>query len=202
MKLRGEWFGLSFAAFLLVAALVAIPAGRMIGSMATNAYLARLSAEAMSPNLTVDADAQPVQTTRAAHAMAAAPAATAAADSRAGSPAVAAPTPEASASATSPAPTTVKAAISAPASVPAAPPVTAAQSAAQPASAGFVIQVAAMAHQQNAESLADALKKKGFPVLVTNPRRDALYHVKVGPYPDERHAETAAQALEAAGFTD
>ena len=63
-----------------------------------------------------------------------------------------------------------------------------------------VLQVAALKHQSDALAMADALQQKKFPSFVVTPTTDSLYHVQVGPYPDEHAAESARSALDRAGF--
>ena len=48
--------------------------------------------------------------------------------------------------------------------------------------------------------MADALGQKGFPSFVTAPTTDNFYRVQVGPYRDDRAAESAKGALDRAGF--
>jgi cell division septation protein DedD len=48
--------------------------------------------------------------------------------------------------------------------------------------------------------MADALQQKRFPSFVVAPTTDSFYRVQVGPYPDERAAESAKGALDRDGF--
>lgn len=63
-----------------------------------------------------------------------------------------------------------------------------------------VLQVAAVTHQSDAVAMADALQRKKFSAFVLAPSGDNFYRVQVGPYRDERNAESAKNALERAGF--
>ncbi len=63
-----------------------------------------------------------------------------------------------------------------------------------------VLQIAALTHQSDALAMADALQQKQFPSFVVTPSSDNFYRVQVGPYPDERAAESARAALDRAGF--
>lgn len=63
-----------------------------------------------------------------------------------------------------------------------------------------VLQVAALTHQGDALAVADALQRKGFPSFVVAPTADRFYRVQVGPYADERGADSARRALDRAGF--
>jgi cell division septation protein DedD len=63
-----------------------------------------------------------------------------------------------------------------------------------------VLQVAAMARQSDAVSLARALQQKRFPAFVLPPGADRYYRVQVGPYADPQSADLARQRLESQGF--
>ncbi len=65
---------------------------------------------------------------------------------------------------------------------------------------GFVLQVAAMAHRENAEALAKSLQQKNFPAFVFERGGDGLYRVDVGPYPDAKYAHDVKSELTSAGF--
>lgn len=65
----------------------------------------------------------------------------------------------------------------------------------------FVLQLAALKSENDALALADAAQQKRFPSFVVAPSGDALFRVQVGPYPDEKSAESAKQALVKAGFS-
>jgi cell division septation protein DedD len=65
------------------------------------------------------------------------------------------------------------------------------------ATRGFVLQVAALGRERNAEDLSSSLKKKGFPVIVSRSPTDALYRVVVGPYPDVSSAIRVRNQLKA-----
>jgi DedD protein len=92
-------------------------------------------------------------------------------------------------------------------SAPAAPETTAKT---VPASARFqapkmikgsvVLQIAAVTHESDALAMADALQQKRFPSFVVTPSTDNFYRVQVGPYTDEKAAESAKTALDHAGF--
>lgn len=63
-----------------------------------------------------------------------------------------------------------------------------------------VLQVAAVTHESDALAVADALQQKRFPSFVVTPSTDNFYRVQVGPYTDEKAADTAKAALDHAGF--
>lgn len=64
----------------------------------------------------------------------------------------------------------------------------------------MVLQIAAVTHQSDAVAMADALQRKKFAAFVLAPSGDNFYRVQVGPYRDQRSAESAQKALERAGF--
>lgn len=64
----------------------------------------------------------------------------------------------------------------------------------------IVLQVAALRHQGDALAMAGMLQQKRFPSFVVAPTSDSFYRVQVGPYRNERAAESARSALERAGF--
>ena len=64
----------------------------------------------------------------------------------------------------------------------------------------IVLQVAALRHQGDAVAMAGMLQKKRFPAFVVLPASDNYYRVQVGPYRNERSAESARGALERDGF--
>ena len=80
-------------------------------------------------------------------------------------------------------------AVSAPAAAPVEPP-----------PPGILVQVSALTHREDAESLVALLKEKKLPVLVTSGENDALFHVVVGPYKGDSEAQKAKQLLEQEGF--
>jgi DedD protein len=65
---------------------------------------------------------------------------------------------------------------------------------------GINLQVAALTKENDAMVLANSLRKKNFPTFVQPPHGDRYYHVLVGPYADQKAADTARKGLEAAGF--
>jgi len=64
----------------------------------------------------------------------------------------------------------------------------------------LVLQVAAVTHASDALAMAEVLEQKGFPSFVTAPTTDSFYRVQVGPYRDDRAAESAKGALDRVGF--
>jgi len=63
-----------------------------------------------------------------------------------------------------------------------------------------VLQIAALTHESDALAMADALQQRRFPSFVVTPSTDNFYRVQVGPYSDQKAAESARAALEHAGF--
>jgi septal ring-binding cell division protein DamX len=95
--------------------------------------------------------------------------------------------------------------LAAPAPVEAAPPL-AAPSTSLPSTLsldnpGFVLQVAAMQHEDYADALSSSLQKKNFPAFVFKRNSEHLYKVAVGSYPDANSAIAAQHELEKQGFT-
>jgi len=85
---------------------------------------------------------------------------------------------------------------------PDAPQVGTPDSNAQPASNGYYVQVAAVSHQDDANALVEALKKKQYPAFaVSNPSGDKLFHVQIGPFADIKDAELMRGRLTGDGYT-
>jgi DedD protein len=68
-------------------------------------------------------------------------------------------------------------------------------------SAGYVVQVAAVTKQEDADSLVDALKKKEYPAFVaTNSASERLFRVQVGPFAEIKDAEATRTRLVNDGY--
>jgi DedD protein len=68
-------------------------------------------------------------------------------------------------------------------------------------SGSYMVQVAAVSKQEDADILVGALRKKHYPVfVVANSPADALYHVQVGPFADIKEAEAMRSRLAADGY--
>lgn len=65
---------------------------------------------------------------------------------------------------------------------------------------GYLVQVAAVTKQEDADALVDALKKKQYPAFSTNNAADKLVHVQVGPYADIKQAEDTRAKLMNDGY--
>ena len=65
---------------------------------------------------------------------------------------------------------------------------------------GYMVQVAAVSKQDDADALVNALRKKHYPVLATSGAVDRFYHVQVGPFPDVKEAESMRSKLIGDGY--
>jgi cell division septation protein DedD len=90
----------------------------------------------------------------------------------------------------------------APAATPAPPPSAPkpAIQAAPPAPASFMVQIAAVTHQEDADLLLSTLKRRGYAVAIRTSPQDNLLHVQVGPFAQRTAAEAMRQKLLADGF--
>ncbi len=68
------------------------------------------------------------------------------------------------------------------------------------ANEGFILQVAAMAHKENADALVEKLHRQSFPAFVFDRSGDGFYRVDIGPYPDADYAHRVRDELRNAGF--
>ena len=74
---------------------------------------------------------------------------------------------------------------------------------AAPAAGGsYVVQIAAVSHEEDAAALAGALRKKSYNVFVVNnpAAPDRLYHVQVGPFASLQDAEAMKVRLAGEGY--
>jgi DedD protein len=82
-----------------------------------------------------------------------------------------------------------------------APPVKASKSGKAEATTGtFTVQVAAVRHQEDAEALLGALRKKQYPVFLASANSDSLFHVQVGPFPNQKDADSMRARLSGDGY--
>jgi len=65
---------------------------------------------------------------------------------------------------------------------------------------GFVLQVGAMTHEDNADNLRESLEEKDFPAFVFKRSTGRFYRVAVGPYSDADTAVRIKDQLEGEGF--
>jgi cell division septation protein DedD len=71
----------------------------------------------------------------------------------------------------------------------------------QPVATGsYVVQVAAVSHEEDAQLLVSALKAKGYPVTAHTEAADKFYHIQVGPFGNVKDAAAAKARLVADGY--
>ena len=63
-----------------------------------------------------------------------------------------------------------------------------------------LVQVAAVSHQEDADILLSALKRRGYSVAVRHEPQDKLLHVQIGPLPTRKDADAMRQRLLADGY--
>lgn len=68
------------------------------------------------------------------------------------------------------------------------------------AAGSFVVQVAAVSHEEDAQLLVSALRTKGYPVSAHTEPQDKFFHVQVGPFTNIKDANAAKQRLLADGY--
>jgi len=64
----------------------------------------------------------------------------------------------------------------------------------------YMVQVAAVSKQEDAELLVNALRKKQYPVFSSTVAGDTFYHVQVGPFNDIKEAESMRTRLAGDGY--
>ena len=64
----------------------------------------------------------------------------------------------------------------------------------------FMVQVAAVSKQEDAEILVASLQKKQYPVFIANSPGDPLFHVQVGPFSDRKDADAMRTRLAGDGY--
>lgn len=64
----------------------------------------------------------------------------------------------------------------------------------------FVVQVAAVSHEEDAQLLVNALRTKGYPVSAHTEPQDKFFHIQVGPFTNMQDANAAKQKLAADGY--
>ncbi len=67
-------------------------------------------------------------------------------------------------------------------------------------SAQTMVQIAAVSHQEDANVLVAALKKRGYAVVIRNDPKDSLLHVQVGPFASRDEAKAMRSKLLADGY--
>jgi DedD protein len=66
----------------------------------------------------------------------------------------------------------------------------------------FIVQVAAMSHEEDANLLVTALKARGYPAMSRSDPQDRLFHIQVGPYNNRPAAEAIKTRLSADGYNN
>src|SRR5271170_7901003 len=70
-----------------------------------------------------------------------------------------------------------------------------------PPSVGIaLVQIAAVSHQEDADVLVTALKRRGYNVTVRHEPQDKLLHVQIGPFATKKEADAMRQRLQADGY--
>jgi DedD protein len=69
-----------------------------------------------------------------------------------------------------------------------------------PGIGSIVVQVAAVSHQEDADVLIGALKKRGYSVAIRQVPQDKLLHVQIGPFANKKDADAMRQRLLADGY--
>jgi len=64
----------------------------------------------------------------------------------------------------------------------------------------FTVQVAAVSHQEDADLLVAALKRKNYSVVARTEAQDKLYHIQIGPFATKKDAEAMRQRLLGDGY--
>jgi cell division septation protein DedD len=65
---------------------------------------------------------------------------------------------------------------------------------------GYIVQIAAVRRQEDANALVKALRKKQYPVFVASNVPDKLFHVQVGPFSDPKEADAMKARLAGDGY--
>jgi len=69
-----------------------------------------------------------------------------------------------------------------------------------PAGPPALVQVAAVSHQEDADTLINALKRRGYSVVVRHEQQDKLLHIQIGPLASKKDAEAMRQRLLSDGY--
>lgn len=64
----------------------------------------------------------------------------------------------------------------------------------------FVVQVAAVSHQEDADMLTNGLRRKGYNVSTRTEPQDKLFHIQIGPFASKKDAEAMRQRLQTDGY--
>jgi cell division septation protein DedD len=63
-----------------------------------------------------------------------------------------------------------------------------------------MVEIMALSHESDAEAMVAALDRHGYRVAVRHEAQDALLHLDVGPFANEKDAEVVQQRLIADGY--
>jgi cell division septation protein DedD len=63
-----------------------------------------------------------------------------------------------------------------------------------------MVQIMAISHKEDADSIVSALKRKGFDVAVHQYPQDSLLHLQLGPFVNRNDAEAMRQRLVVEGY--
>jgi DedD protein len=63
-----------------------------------------------------------------------------------------------------------------------------------------MVQIAAVTHQEDANILVGALRKRGYVVVVRNDPKDSLLHVQLGPFSSRDEARAMRARLLGDGY--
>jgi DedD protein len=69
-----------------------------------------------------------------------------------------------------------------------------------PLGTGYIVQIAAVSKQEDADALVNALRKKQYPVFTATVPTDKLFHVQVGPFSDIKDADSIKAKLVSDGY--
>jgi cell division septation protein DedD len=58
-----------------------------------------------------------------------------------------------------------------------------------------MVQIAAVSHQEDADVLIGALRKRGYAVTATRDNTDGQFHVRIGPFTNRNDAYATRQKL-------
>ena len=64
----------------------------------------------------------------------------------------------------------------------------------------FIVQIAAVSHREDAETLVANLKLRGYDVAIREETQDKLLHVQIGPFTTRKDADAMRQHLLADGY--
>jgi len=68
------------------------------------------------------------------------------------------------------------------------------------ATGSFIVQVAAVSHQEDADLLLGALKGRGYSVVARSEPQDKLIHIQIGPFAYRKDADAMRQRLQSDGY--